>query len=78
MSMTIDQVPPDMTWARFLSDVAPKNVPYLKGFVMRLLSPPDQYNRCYIHELELRQCYFTDGVYRYIGYDELTDTWYWK
>ena len=78
MTVTIDQFPKDMTWARFLRDVAPKNTPWMSGFVVRLLSEPDHYGQCFIREVELKQYYFADGVYRYIGYDEPTDTWYWK
>lgn len=76
--ITIDQMPLDMTWKRFLHEVAPKNVPFLKGFVMHLLSELDHYGTCHIRDLELKQYYFVDDVYRYIGYDEPTDTWYWK
>lgn len=78
MSVIIDQLPSDMTWERFLREVAPRNMPWGKGFVIRFLSDPDQYNRCYIRELELKQYCFADGVYRYIAYDEPSNVWYWK
>lgn len=76
--ITIDQLPSDMTWARFLRDAAPEHAPYAKGMIVRKLTLSDEYMRCYVREIELKQYYFVDNVYRYIGHDEIDDVWYWR